>query len=1092
MYLENARKAVDADIALVLCHDTEMSLSQVKRAAKHTNDVNTREEIATIHLELGRFLDTQGRSNEAQAFYKKSLKWGGGQLLQHNRPALPPRTESSVYSVESALLPLADFPFDTSSPPPSSDLSPNKQPPENSARNADGNATENATAGNAAAENVAAENVAAENVAIGNTATENAATKNATTENATTENTATENAAEAAENAENDESTESIAMLRAKDIFPRSVCPLTIPFNPPEPDSRLIDTRQLACCLGLLQADIESEDIIDHTIRTWVLNTKKEPEETERLKSLATDVIRAFKRDEIKDAKSITEIMLLAPVLGRGDFRYLVGEFYSGIEQSGLLDVHQLEGLARLIQGAGPGDLDSDDFVKLLTLLSTRLRDTHQQSTHHLYQLTVAVSRVLDAMADASVQGLNRETIHEPLSTYLDELKQSSDPYLVFQAAYAYQALLCVPDDESPLQATLRRTGKVVQGVSGLVSAVKSLDLNGFIEGLGKIQEGVAGAGELVKVFKSAYDGTISLGKSGQGFFQCLEDGLSFHRKRSWYTALRGADALIRDGEFSDFRRLVCEVPCRVDPAFQWGVCQRLGEIAASSDWNQETQQSAIAFLGEIYQDDKQWKNHTNVKEWILNILMQLISLPGVDKKYAETQLQELQNNGNAKKREFYRACYKNGPGSHPLKTVSSEIGKPSLLDRVQERPNVEKGLRQLRRKRTKEQEKFVYIPPHAKARLQVSDEAGFPLMEKVDEFLTGEQQVFLLLGDSGAGKSMFNRELECHLWSTYKKGGTIPLHINLPAVDKPEHDMIAKHLRRNEFNEPQIKELKLNHKFTLICDGYDESQQTHNLYTSNRLNEPGEWKAKMLISCRSEYLGVDYRDRFQPGDRNDRSESTMQEAVLMPFSTKQVTDYITQYVAVYQPLWDANKYERALELIPSLKELVKNPFLMSLSLDVLPRMVDPGHDLTGTHITRMALYDQFIEHWLERGKKRLAERKLGPQARAAFESLSEEGFTRNGIDYLKKLSVAIYKEQGGQPIVTYSRYKDEKSWKATFFSRADETQILREACPLIRYANQFRFIHRSLLEYGVALAIFDPEDWKEKPTSEKTSGRRK
>jgi hypothetical protein len=76
VYLENARKAVDPDIALVLCHDTEVSLSQVKRAAKHTNDANTREKIATIHIELGRVLDTQERSNEAQAFYKKSLKWG--------------------------------------------------------------------------------------------------------------------------------------------------------------------------------------------------------------------------------------------------------------------------------------------------------------------------------------------------------------------------------------------------------------------------------------------------------------------------------------------------------------------------------------------------------------------------------------------------------------------------------------------------------------------------------------------------------------------------------------------------------------------------------------------------------------------------------------------------------------------------------------------------------------------------------------------------------------------------------------------------------------------------------------------------------
>ena len=437
--------------------------------------------------------------------------------------------------------------------------------------------------------------------------------------------------------------------------------------------------------------------------------------------------------------------------------------------------------------------------------------------------------------------------------------------------------------------------------------------------------------------------------------------------------------------------------------------------------------------------------------------------------------------NGDPTKQALYQGCRENGHGSYPLKAEHHKSGSPSLLDRVQERPDVERTLRQLRRLRLKERGNNVYTHLQAKAGLQAHDDARFPLMEKVDEFLQNDQHVFLLLGDSGAGKSTFNRELEYYLWLSYKKNGTIPLHIILPAIDKPEHDIIAKQLRKAEFSEPQIRELKLHRKFTLICDGYDESQQTHNLYTSNKLNKPGEWNAKMVISCRSEYLGVDYRDRFQPGDRNNHSgPSLLQEAVITPFSMTQVEDYITQYVAVHRPLWEANEYKKALNLIPSLKELVKNPFLMSLSLDVLPRIVDPGQDLSATRITRTALYDQFIEHWLERGKKRLGEKNLSPQARAAFENLIDEGFTRNGIDYLKRLSAAIYRDQEGQPIVCYSRYKDENTWKGEFFSREEEKQLLREACPLIRNGNQHRFIHRSLLEYGVALAIFDPQELKE------------
>ncbi|KAF9346615.1 hypothetical protein BGX34_003771, partial [Mortierella sp. NVP85] len=217
---------------------------------------------------------------------------------------------------------------------------------------------------------------------------------------------------------------ESAAATIPCDIFPNNVHLPTIEFKPPEPDARLIDTPQLACCLGLLQADTEPDDILDIAARKWLKDTKKDPDEGERLVALATDVIRAFKRDELKDAKAVTEVVCLAPVVCNDDFRYLVKEFYSGIDQSGLLDVHQLKGLAHLVKGAPIGSLDADDLVRILELLSTRLQGTHQQSTDHFYQLIMALSHVLDAMADTEVKEVDREKIHEPLSSYLDDLKK--------------------------------------------------------------------------------------------------------------------------------------------------------------------------------------------------------------------------------------------------------------------------------------------------------------------------------------------------------------------------------------------------------------------------------------------------------------------------------------------------------------------------------------------------------------------------------------------------------------------------------------------------------------------------------------------
>ncbi|KAF9999426.1 hypothetical protein BGZ65_005211, partial [Modicella reniformis] len=362
----------------------------------------------------------------------------------------------------------------------------------------------------------------------------------------------------------------------------------------------------------------------DPAARKWLQVIEKDIDEQERLKAMATDVIRAFKRDEIKDAKVVAEVVCLSPVLDKDAFDDLLKEFYNGINQSGLLDVHQLEGLAQLVQGAGSDFLEVDDLVKILGLLSTRLRETHDQLQHCIFRLTTAVSHVLDVMAGTQVKDLDRVDLHEPLTSYLKQLKESTDPYLVYQAAYAYQALRCVPDNESLWKAGMRRTGKVIQGFAGLVGAVKGLDLNRFIDGLDDIQRGFAGVSEAVKLVKKAYEGVFSLTESGQNFLDCLKEGSSFERKCSWYSALRGADALIRDGEFAKLRKLICEVPCRRDPAFQWGICQRLGMIAVNKKWDADTRGSAISFLGEIYKNDAVWGQQATVKQWILNILMQL------------------------------------------------------------------------------------------------------------------------------------------------------------------------------------------------------------------------------------------------------------------------------------------------------------------------------------------------------------------------------------------------------------------------------------------------------------------------------------
>ncbi|KAG0043086.1 hypothetical protein BGZ83_011840 [Gryganskiella cystojenkinii] len=979
IYLTHGRTAIKEgkhNIALVLCEEAEASLSHLRKgvkAAKAVQDVkDTRLGIACAFFELSKLFDELKKQERAKESYEKAQKWGYSEAEQLSISTLPfAETAASVTTQLplslKALVPNAAQPSHKTTnidkPPLKTVVSTETQPPLKTSTS------------------ISAQPTLGRSVTV------------------------------------------DVDMSVLGDFFTQDKNPPVIEYKLPEPDERLVNTHQLVYCLGLLKTPPPSDDPHQDSARTWVKATQNNEDEQERLNTLTTNLVRAFIQDELKGPTAIAEVACIAPFLNKDDFRRLLELFIDSIEKSTLLDVNSLEGLAKLVQGANEGYLQAADLVKILEVLNARMQTTHEQTQDYIYQLMLAVSHVLDAMADYKVKGLDRVSLHERLSGYIDKLKGSTDPHMVYLAAYAFQALECVPDNESPWQATKRRTGKVMQGVFSVVKAVKGLDVNSFLEGIGHIEDGLDGAVKVFKTLKDGYDNVTSLVDSGQDLFKALKDALNFDRKRSWYSALRGTDRVLRDGQLSKFRTLVLEAPCRRSLAFQWGVCQRLGDLAASPAWDVESREDALEFLAEIYQNDAVWGHHVHVKQQILDILQHLqqqtkspiqgtydedLMWQTFDSATARKFLERLEHDGDKAKQTLYNDCLEQGPSQHPLKSVQSPFATLSLLDRVQNKPDVEEDLRKLRQQRLKERGDSVYIPPRAKANLKASDDVLFDLTEKVEEFLaSNDLKVLLLLGDSGSGKSTFNREMEYNLWKKYEKAKScIPLYINLSAIERPEKDMIVKQLRKFELSDSQIRELKTHRKFVLICDGYDESQQKQNLYTTNCLNQTGEWRVQMVVSCRSEYIGQDYRDLFQPS--NDFTQ--FQEAVIAPFSRAQVDDYLAKYVITKAPLWTTKQYLEVLDQIPSLQELVKNPFLLTLSLEVLPRLVDPGKNVMATKVTRVTLYDEFVVLWLEQGKKRLGNKDLNPQARADFDRLTDEGFTQNAISFLKDMASAIYK----------------------------------------------------------------------------------
>ncbi|KAF9547812.1 hypothetical protein EC957_007758 [Mortierella hygrophila] len=888
------------------------------------------------------------------------------------------------------------------------------------------------------------------------------------------------------------------------DIFTKNLPKPKPPITWPNVGDRIRTTPQLALCASLLpkestvEAEFSEDDdvlesdsdekVLDGAAAEWA-KAMEEPMKQDLIQELANGTVDEYNKDATKNSDTIAEAVFLAPVLNYEYYRILLDHTIRKFEISPLLDLISLQGLVQVVQSASPGFLEADDLRKILGFIRTRLLGTLRQSAEYVYHLTLAVSRVLDVMADNKVNGLDRVTEHESLSAVLSGLKGSSDPFLLYQASYAYQALQYVHHNETAQQALLRNASKLVESTIKISSVLK-MDVGEFFNGLKSL------ADVTVTVYegaKSGYEAVCSLIESGQGVFDSLKEGLGAGHKRQWYLTVRQADKFMRGGRVAELNRLIGEAPCRRDPFFQWGICQLLGELAADSDWDVETRKHAVDFLLALHKDDEEWGKDESVRNWTVTLLERLSKLPIDRKTSTHTAPQDQAVKDHAL--TLFKTLSKDVAAGavfrslYPLRSRLSMPKSSTLLNRVV--LDVKFDLDHVKDEVLGRSGQAVYIPPQAKANLKASDNDTFPLMASVKDFLASERQVMLVLGDSGSGKSTFNKHLERDLWSSYvehhdlDEKEPIPLFINLATIDDPERDLIAKQLRFHNFSESKIQELKESRRFNLICDGYDETKWTSNLYVKNQLNAGrGHWKAKMVISCRSAKLGHQYKTQFMPLPSNTNRGQTadlFQEAVIAPFTPDQINGYIDQYILIEhfnRPQWKAQEYNDMLHWIPSLKDMVRNPFLLTLALEAMPRLVGAGrakNDLLQIKVNRIVLYDAVVQQWISNAECRLETSSLNEAEAEALNGLRQFDFKLKVIEYLKGLATDIFKEQDGSPQVLFSGESDAQ-WKVKYFGLKPETTLLRQSSPLVRNGFQNSFIHLSVLEYFFARVIYDPE----------------
>ncbi|CAG8758398.1 22131_t:CDS:1, partial [Dentiscutata erythropus] len=253
--------------------------------------------------------------------------------------------------------------------------------------------------------------------------------------------------------------------------------------------------------------------------------------------------------------------------------------------------------------------------------------------------------------------------------------------------------------------------------------------------------------------------------------------------------------------------------------------------------------------------------------------------------------------------------------------------------------------------------------------------------------------------------------------------------------------------------------------KFVFILDGYDEiAERDCQCYESNKL---GKWNAKIIITCRPEYLGSGYEKRFLPKN----GERGFQELTITPFTKTEIQQYIKNYVGKGHSLhYDTDTYLQQIKKIPQLEYLISNPILLKITLITLPDLIK-RKETTTLQINRVNLYKEFLTTWFDRAQNRLLNIQKIDKEKEAFRILEDNGFSESCLRFSKEFAAEMFTDNN-KVVIEYD--SNNSNWETFLGNENAKNYLLRFSMPLIRRGTEYWFLHKSIRDYLIALKFLE------------------
>ena len=794
------------------------------------------------------------------------------------------------------------------------------------------------------------------------------------------------------------------------------------------------------------------------------------------MQALALAVIGLFEQTptSVKTKSLIEEVTALAYANNEEVTRSLLKALLKEINHGELIDINLLNSLrTTLVHGSitvlnggnlpHSNNLSPDDLIKVLKIPMELITQLHRQdgASNELNAALSAICDILDVMVDAKVTHVKRVETHEPLYNILDTLSSDKDFLVSAQASYAKQALRRIPNDESSIKSFFRHGFAFLQGVSYIYQAVSGLDPSKLLDA--------------IKTFKESID----FSKLKDGYNELKEAGFFEELKKMWYEDIRILKFLNYKTHRDIYSKIIEERKEKFkDTAKTYFIGNVLGILRdiIHNDSDFDSRKWALDRMKDLFLDDDTWGSDKDVKQYILIQLRNCAALPDeATFIYAMTVLADLENNNSLTddKKRLIKAVLLSLPivlsnGDHhveaPSTTLITNARHTNVLSLKQKIEQMRE--RTLNNKDVKK-DLDLYVDLNGSRYLFDPSKESVSLNKITKEFLDGDQKVFLLLGDSGGGKTSFLRYVENELWKRWPSNKRIPLFISLPTLKLPFNEAISEALYEKGFTAAEQKDLKNQYSFIFLLDGYDELKQKKNLFIGNKLNE---WEnSKTIITCRTQYLAgeeASYPNYFSP-DPVNYSYASFDVASTSPFSLDEVEAYCKKNIDSKKIPLSWSDFKNII-LSPDLSEIIKNPFLLRVIVDVLSDIIQANQQSQALEKLEfhIDIFDAFIKNWFNREEKRL----IGTDKEINISDL-KDFFTT----FAENLALEMVKE--GIVSVNYNESSDlfnevPSKW-GKFFCSDPKISYIRSGVPLRKNGSySYAFIHKSLLEYFCARAI--------------------